>query len=123
MKAEDCSSIAMVVDRSGITAALAAANVIPETPEEPNGWRAAIRLFEGEPRAEYLFAVTDGRLDAPEKCHAFFGLNGTELESALFRGLKQYVPEGALVMWAVHGSELTQAFVARKLNTPLSNWS
>jgi hypothetical protein len=120
---KDCGTMAMLVDRSGIAAALASVNVMAETPEEPNGWRAAVRIFEQQPRAKYLLAVTD-TLEATENYtpRAWLCLDDKELDSALLEGLKN-IPEGALTFWMVHGGEMTQALLAKKLKHPLKHWS
>jgi len=119
---KDFDSIAIVVDRSGIAAALDFVAVIPESPEEPNGWRAALRIFEQQPRAEYLLAV-NGRVESATQCHMYLCLNSDELASAIAAGTYEHLRGSVATMWSIHGDELTHARVAKLLDKPLKNWS
>ncbi len=115
-----CGTMALVADRSEITAALAAVNVMRQTPEEPNGWRDALKAFENEPRAKYLLAVAD-TLEAMENCtpRTYLCADDETLDIALLTGCKNLTGD---TFWMVYGSEMTQARIAKKIKHPLRKW-
>jgi hypothetical protein len=121
---KDCDSFAIVVDRSGIPAALDYVAAMAESLDEPNGWRAALNIFERLPGPSngYLFAV-NGRGDALTECHMYLAANNEELASMIAVGIQKHLKDAVATIWTAHGGELTHARLAKLLNHPLKNWS
>lgn len=122
---EDCDSMGIVIDRSGIEEARKCVQAMEEMAAAPGhqhgGWSIGLTLFEGLENMRYLLMVCDSP-ERVENCAPTVGLCDREsvLRMALLTQCKG-LGEGTATFWMCFGEDATHDMMGEFLGQPLGD--
>lgn len=118
----ECDSVAMVVDRSGIEAAreyIGQAEELLKANYLPSGWSQGLKIFEGLENMRYLLMAADSpaRVISGSPTVAL-GADDSVLRVSMLTLCKR-LDEGTATLWMCHGGDATHDLMTELLGQPL----